>query len=276
METIKQLRQMLQAEKVEGRERPWGYGLFQRGPSIYITRLLLTLPITPNQVTFAGILIGLLGCYLVYLPNFWLNLTGIFLLYCNILSDKIDGEMARYKKIFSLRGIYLDNINHLVIPPLFFLAAAFGIGSTTTINPILIIFFGTTAALAMSLIRTGWSIAPQIFAKKYLKRPELFSLPQPTIETAIEKIKKRHTVLKTMLGVVHQFQEFFMILMVFFVGLIVERMFFPDHFFHPLTSWLIVAFGILLPLIFIENCIKGFFDVEQKIADLKSRFIDLK
>ena len=111
MKPIAQLRDILQREKLEGRERPWGYRLFQRGPSIYITWLLLRTPITPNAVTLLSILSGVGGAYLLLYPNWKVKLAALFLFYLNLLLDRVDGEIARYKKQFSLKGIYLDELN---------------------------------------------------------------------------------------------------------------------------------------------------------------------
>src|SRR3989344_7467067 len=121
MESIQELREKLQREKLEGRERPWGYRLLQRGPSIYITKLFLKTPITPNQLTLLSIAFGITGSIFVLGLTPASKLAGIFFLYLNLVFDRVDGEVARYKGIYSLKGIFLDELNHLLVPPLFFL-----------------------------------------------------------------------------------------------------------------------------------------------------------
>jgi len=224
MTSIKKLRDITQKGKVMGRERPWLYKTLQRGPSIYITALLLKTRLSPNTVSAISIFVGIAGSVVLVFPaTYWL-FAGIILCYLNILLDKVDGELARYKQNFSLRGVFLDEINHLVVPALFFVGMMLHIvlftdlGAVTTLIAIVAGIFG---ALSMSFIRTGWSLAPQIFAKKYLKHPELFPLPDKSNDT-VAKIKNRHSFVAHVLGFVHQFQEFFMILVVFLIATIVE------------------------------------------------------
>ena len=115
MESTKELRELLQSEKVKpvGWERPWGYVLLQRGPSIYLTRLALRYNLLPNHITLAGIAAGLSGSLLVFYGNKFGMAAGVFLLYVNILADKVDGEVARYRihkgsgGVYH-RGVYLD------------------------------------------------------------------------------------------------------------------------------------------------------------------------
>jgi hypothetical protein len=271
MKTTKELREQLQSMKVEGRERPWGYRALQRGPSIYITKLTMRLPLSPNQITFLDIIIGLVGCYFVFsLPGPW-KLIGFAFLYLNILLDKVDGEVARYKSIFSLRGIYLDEINHLTIPSLFFVSLTYGMPSFITISPI-ITFWGTLAAISMPMIRISHSLASQIYAKKYIKHPELFTLPQINAETTVEMTKRKYSTLRMIFSVIHQFQEFFMIIVSFALSLVIETILFRDAIFYPLTTRLLLLYGIFLPIIFIENSIKGYFSIEKRIAQLNERF----
>ncbi|PIP86429.1 hypothetical protein COV42_02950 [Candidatus Campbellbacteria bacterium CG11_big_fil_rev_8_21_14_0_20_44_21] len=265
MISIKELRKITQGEKVEGRERPWLYRSLQRGPSIYITFILLKTRLSPNQISFLSILAGMTGFFIFLSSGYSALIFGIIFFYLNILLDKVDGEVARYKKIFSLKGIFLDNINHLLIPSLFFFGLSLHIGLYRGLT-LLTLVAGFLSVLSMSLIRTGWSLPAQIYAKKYLKHPELFILPE-TSTTPVEEAKKKHSFISLILRVVHQFQEFFMILLVFLIGIIAEIM--TEMI---VLEYLFVAFGILLPLIFLENSVKGYLSIEYRIRNQKDRF----
>jgi len=268
MITTKELREITQKEKVVGRERPWFYVSLQRGPSIYLTRLFLATSITPNQITILSIFFGLWGVFLIFSSGFGNTIAGLICLYLNILLDKVDGEVARFKKIFSLKGVYLDEINHLTIPGLFFAALTLALFENVETGRTMFLFWGISAALSMPFIRIGHSLAPQIFVKKFLKKRELFTLPRAHGETAIDTMKKRGGVKKRFLSVAHQFQEFFMILLTFFIAVILEE----SAVSAPITLWLVRIYGVLLPLIFIENTLKGALQIEQRISDLSERF----
>lgn len=271
MQTIKELREITQKEKIEGRERPWFYTSLQRGPSIYITRILINTSVSPNTISVFSILSGVIGSMLLVTPTQTTFILGILLCYLHILLDKVDGEIARYKKQFSLRGVFLDEINHLVVPTLFFVGMTFHLLLYVSLEPRTLFFVlisGIAAAIAVSLIRTGWSLAPQIFAKKYIKRQDLFIFDEKEVPSPITKIKRNHLILTQVLGWIHQFQDFLLVLLVFFLGTLAELIFSVS-----LLQYILMAYGIFLPLVFIENTIKGYFSVESRVQDLRDRFL---
>lgn len=71
-----------------------------------LLRLILNTSINPNQVTFFGAIIALLGIvnYFVLQSNFVLTLSLIIYLIC----DFLDGDLARAKNIYSNFGSALD------------------------------------------------------------------------------------------------------------------------------------------------------------------------
>lgn len=272
MESIRELRGMLQKEKVapEGWRRPLGYYALQRFPSIYITRLLLATPIKPNQVTAFGFLIGLAGCAFVLQWTWYVKLIGIGLLYVNVLLDKVDGELARYKKIYSLKGIYLDSVNHLIIPPLFLLAITFGLLPFSLIHPTILLISGIAAAFVTILLRVQQNLAEIIFIKKYFPHRDHFILPASTTDD-ITIAKKQYPASAHTLWLFHHIQEHFLHLWAFALFLAIERYFFLDFIFHPLASWFLFFLGIALSLMVIENVIKGWVTIESRIAVLKKK-----
>ncbi len=273
MEPIKELRHILQEEKINpvGWKRPWGYKTFQRGPSIYITRFLLSTSVTPTQVTTTGILLGLSGCLFLLHGEWYWKLCGLFLLYLSVLADKVDGELARYKKIFSLKGIFWDEISHLIVPPLMWLALARGLVNISIYDERLFLVTTSLGAVALVINRIIHSLPAQIYAKKYLKYKELFGTIQgpqaTTYDTPPEnKIKKIVSVLRPL----HYFQDFFIIIAAPTGIILFERIFLRDYIFHvPLASFMLLA-SILFILFAIENIIKKSRAVEKEIAEIAS------
>lgn len=272
MEPIKELRQMLQEEKVNpvGWKRPWGYKTFQRGPSIYITRLLLATRVTPNQVTLGSIFLGLVGCWFMLQFEWYLKLIGLFLLYLNILADKVDGEIARYKKIYSLRGIFWDEINHLVIPPIFWFSLTLGISKITFLTEPFLFTMAFAGALGLIVIRVTHSLAPQIYAKKYLKQPEIFSLPQKEITDVVEAPITRFALIHLIARALHHLHDFFIMIALSAILLVIERAYLPDYIFHPLIAYMIIALSFLFVLVALETTIKKSRSVEKEITKIIS------
>lgn len=123
MESIKELREICQKQKTTDKNFASAYGyLFHRWISIYITNFFLVVfpAIKPNYISALMVVISLAGvAMLAILAEASWQILGIILVYFGFLLDKVDGEIARYKNLFPLRGIYLDEIYHAVIPSAF-------------------------------------------------------------------------------------------------------------------------------------------------------------
>ena len=72
-------------------------------------------PVTPNQITLAGLLTGLLGAWVLRYDGAATSLLGLALFQCSVVLDHVDGEIARLRFQFSRLGKWLDNFSdHLV------------------------------------------------------------------------------------------------------------------------------------------------------------------
>lgn len=120
IESPSQLRALCQA----GKEADPGWYFVHRRLSIYVTWALLHTSITPNQVTGLMMLAGVAGAALLVPHSVAANLAAFVVLYLAFLLDKVDGEIARYRRVSSVKGLMLDRLHHLVVEPLIFLAAA--------------------------------------------------------------------------------------------------------------------------------------------------------
>jgi CDP-alcohol phosphatidyltransferase len=103
------LRRVLQKPKTE--QSAWGW-LFTRRVSIYVTLLLSRTPVTPNQLTFFSIIVGIAAGLFWTLGGHLYFITGGILFQLMYLLDCVDGELARYKNMSSAKGAYLDFIGH--------------------------------------------------------------------------------------------------------------------------------------------------------------------
>ncbi len=273
MESTKELRERLQSAKInpDGWHRPPGYILFQRGPSIYITRLLARTRITPNQVTIASIVAGFLGCAFLVIFDWQYKLIGLGFFYLNIILDKVDGELARLRGTYSLHGIFWDEVNHLVIPPLFSLALAVGMTKIYIILPIFLVVAGALGGIALASLRVIHSLAPQIYAKKYLKHPEYFPISSLEMSAASSKSHDIAHKILAFFRPLHFFQDFFIIIATTTLALITEQLFFADKIFHPILAYLLLGFVMLWILFALELAIKKSRSVERDIATIATQ-----
>lgn len=86
-----------------------------RALSAFLTRGLIRLPVTPNQVTAASLVTGLLGAWFLGTEGVIASLLGLALFQLSVILDHVDGEVARLKFLFSPLGKWLDNVSDHVV-----------------------------------------------------------------------------------------------------------------------------------------------------------------
>lgn len=93
--------------------------LVTRHVSRYLTRLLIVTPVTPNQITWAHLVIGLVSGWYFYLSGYLNGLIGAVLLLVSAWLDSTDGEIARLRFQQSPFGgmldIVADNVVHFAV-----------------------------------------------------------------------------------------------------------------------------------------------------------------
>ncbi len=93
--------------------------LITRFISRQLTRVLLKTSLTPNEITFLSLLIGLGSAWCFYQGTFFSGITGALLLLLSAWVDCTDGEIARLKFMETSWGarfdIYCDNIVHFSV-----------------------------------------------------------------------------------------------------------------------------------------------------------------
>lgn len=120
--------------------RPWP-NMYLSKVSIYLTWVLLHTKITPNQITFFYIFLLILSSVFLFTGNLGYISLGISLIFIANFLDIVDGEIARYRKITSLTGVYLEKIFHDLVFPFMFFPLAFGIFLQTGWTSILVFGF---------------------------------------------------------------------------------------------------------------------------------------
>ena len=116
MPTIEELRAATQPESIFARNsgEHWAGRLYMRRLSPYLTRVLIRTPLTPNGVTWLMIAVGLAAAGLLTLPGLLPAIGVVVLIQLQLLLDCSDGELARWRKVSSPAGIFLDRLAHNV------------------------------------------------------------------------------------------------------------------------------------------------------------------
>lgn len=98
-----------------------------RRVSLAITKLVLPLGITPNQMTVVVALLGATGAWLATSANWPIQVLGAVFFQLHSIVDGCDGEIARLTRRFSRYGALLDSLVDDVSNTLFFVGLSVGV-----------------------------------------------------------------------------------------------------------------------------------------------------
>lgn len=162
---INELRNKCQGEKLK---KNTGLTRLNRNVSIYVTRFLIMCRVSANQVSIAGIMIGIVGSC-CFLPGiFWWNVFGVFLLYVSLLCDQVDGELARFYETVNLNGVYIDEFRHLIIYSITIFCLSFP--EFYKLDSVYVFLFGFVGSITLVLSRVESKMSYYIFTEKILLR----------------------------------------------------------------------------------------------------------
>lgn len=84
--------------------------MYMREISLHIDPYLVNTKITPNQLTYLMTVCGVLAAPALLVPGIVGAVLGVVMVQLYLLLDCVDGEIARWRKQFSLGGVYLDRV----------------------------------------------------------------------------------------------------------------------------------------------------------------------
>ncbi|WP_405609169.1 CDP-alcohol phosphatidyltransferase family protein [Streptomyces sp. NBC_01511] len=88
----------------------WGGRLYMREVSLRIDRHLVNTRVTPNQVTYVMTAAAVLALPALLVPGILGAVLGVVMVQLYLLLDCVDGEIARWKKQYSMTGVYMDRV----------------------------------------------------------------------------------------------------------------------------------------------------------------------
>ncbi len=92
----------------------WADVHFFRPAGIRVARALAPTRVTADQVTVAGLLLGLVAGHLVFYASLGLNLAGVALFVVSDVLDSADGQLARLRGTSTRLGRVLDGLSDMV------------------------------------------------------------------------------------------------------------------------------------------------------------------
>lgn len=99
-----------------------------RAISLRLSALFCTLRVTPNQITWVNVLVGLAACGFAALGTYASVAIAGALMFAQAVLDSCDGEVARLRHLSSRFGMWLDNTSDDVIDNLFVAMLGVGLG----------------------------------------------------------------------------------------------------------------------------------------------------
>ena len=266
-ESFKEFKRIIQGSKLEkGRtKKDWWHSIF-RFFSRYITWVLVKTPITANFITITGLLIGLTGLLFISVGNKLFIIIGFILLYIYYISDEVDGEVARYKKQTSLRGIYYDEIAHLFFQGWFFFSFTYSIYRIN--SEFLYIIFGVISTFFLLGIRSVRKTFLVAFAKGEIKigaKPnDDNDKSSPQSKTFVQKIRS------VIINLINAFTNTHLTTIVFFVGFLLFFNFNNIMILEIIT----IAYMVFLLFVFSSIMVKKGKSLEKDVIKLYGKIIE--
>jgi len=126
--------------------------------SFPITKYLVKTNLTPNMITLAALLIGLIGCLMLISSSWSVRIFGALLLQFNSIIDGCDGEVARLKVASSKVGAWFDTISDDVLNNMMFVCLYVGLFQQ----------YPNLLFLKACLLSTGASLGLSFFLYHYM------------------------------------------------------------------------------------------------------------
>ena len=177
-----------------GKDRDPSWYRVHRRLSIHITAVLLRTSVKLDHITYAMMFLGLLAAVLLLSPSLWLNALGIAAGYGSFLLDKVDGEIARVRRLQSVRGILLDRFHHRLVEPLVFLAI--GVRAWQATGSMVPVLAALATMLAANIIEETQQL-PMFIAAKHARETRSWPVSSRVPTAAVERLAGAMRALKT-------------------------------------------------------------------------------
>lgn len=229
--TIPSIAELRENQRVKTQhDQRWSYLVFRR-ISIYLSWLLLHTGVSANQVTVISIVMGVAGLVFLGVGATWATALGLALLLGYHLLDRVDGEIARQRKVFSLRGVYLDNVGHHLTIAGVLIASGYALRDAVD-RPTDLMLVAALGGTASGLTRVAKHAPFQLYAQYVRIQPNLLDgieeTTGPLTRASVKEARGTETppprgLVSRLVGVVLSWTQFPATLLILAVGLIVAE-----------------------------------------------------
>jgi len=146
-------------------DHPWFQRVVNRRLSTWVTRRLVSTPVTPNQVTAASLAVGLLAAVCFLPESFAWSLVGWLLFQSSYVLDCVDGEIARLKMEESPLGAWIDSMADTIVQAAILLLLGVRLQHTTGHRG----FLALGTAGAVGILITGVAVTHFLVRDKGLR-----------------------------------------------------------------------------------------------------------
>lgn len=115
----------------------WLAYYFYQPIAYMVLKIIKNTTITPNQITFFSLILGVCGALFI----FYDTKIALVLLNMSFVFDCLDGQMARYKKIFSVFGMFLDNVSDRIVESFYIVSISYYYHTTSYSIVVLALYF---------------------------------------------------------------------------------------------------------------------------------------
>ena len=194
--SLAEVRELGQPRSVVDRlnDEHWAGRLYMRRLSPYVVWLLARTSVTPNMVTVAFVLCGIAAGVVVAFGGLATAIAGAVLVQLYLLGDCADGELARWSRRFSAKGLYLDLAGPYLAESAMLAGLGFRAqGEFATAGPY--ITAGIAAALLAMLVKAETDIVIVVRAKSGLPASHSDEALTPT-KPALASMRRLASVLR--------------------------------------------------------------------------------
>jgi phosphatidylglycerophosphate synthase len=110
----------------------WVALLYTRRVSLHLTRWLAGTGVRANTITYLMVVVGLGASALLVIPGVPGAVAAAVGIQVYLLLDCSDGELARWQRSTSARGVYLDRLGHYLVEATFFFFLGWRVGGSLT------------------------------------------------------------------------------------------------------------------------------------------------
>jgi len=153
----------------------WAYYVLRK-ISCYPSWLVLKLgAVSANKVSWASLVLGLIGCVCLAFGNYWLMIVGVLLVNIWGVLDAVDGAVARYNKVSNKYGELTDTTCDWLMGLFIFTGAGIAAYNhpDSSLNWFVQLFGDISIARSVFLVLGGWAsffyVFPRSVSNEFVK-----------------------------------------------------------------------------------------------------------